>query len=198
MKARKNRMRSKIIELLRSTERPGIENLIEYMEGKGGFFDAPCSSQYHLSKIGGLAEHSVNVFDTMISLHQSNAIAKVLDTSFINSIIIVSLLHDLGKATYRSKPNYTPNILKSGKQSDSKPFETNKDRLYIPHEVISLQIISNFIELTEHEEYAIYAHNGLYTAAGREISGKEQPLQLLLHFADMFCSRFVEVEKEVE
>lgn len=193
------KMQNKIIELLRSTERPGIENLCEYMIYESDFFTAPCSTQYHLCKEGGLAEHSLNVY-----MYMRNAAAGIgyydplTDSS--DSIIITSLLHDIGKATYRGKPNYVPNMIQDKKnkgqliQSEAKPFESNKDRLYIPHEIVSLQIISKYIELTEEEEFAILYHNGMYAPSGRDINGKERPLQLLLHFADMWCSRFVEVE----
>jgi 23S rRNA maturation-related 3'-5' exoribonuclease YhaM len=190
-------MKAKIIELLRSTERPGIENLIQYME-ESDFFTAPCSTQYHLCKEGGLAEHGLNVYLTMDAMGQGladSAKQTPTDEPFeVNSQKIVALLHDIGKSTYRGKPNYIPNILKSGEVSKAKPYESNSDRLYIPHEIVSLQIISKYIELTEEEEFAILYHNGMYVSSGRDISGKERPLQLLLHFADMWCSRFVEVE----
>lgn len=190
-------MKEKIIELLRSTQRPGIENLIQHME-EIGFFTAPCSTQYHLCKEGGLAEHSLNVCNLMQRMYYNHDEYGILQDEFsrhmeLESIIIVSLLHDIGKASYRGKPNYTANILKSGKVSDSKPYETNKDRLYMPHEIVSLQIISRYIELTEEEEFAILYHNGMYVPSGRDINGKERPLQLLLHMADLWCSRFVEV-----
>ena len=181
----------KIISLLESTQRPGMENLIRYMTDESDFFNAPCSGQYHLSCRGGLAQHSINVYETMLPLAIDLDLSSVVPKE---SSIITSLLHDIGKSTYRGKPNYVPNILKSGKQSDDKPFTTNSERLYISHEIVSLQIISKHIELTEEEEFAILYHNGLYVATGREIQGKERPLQLLLHFADMWCSRFLEKE----
>ena len=191
-------MKNRIIELLQSTNRPGIDNLIEYMSGEGGFFDAPCSGQYHLSKYGGLAEHSLNVFYKMFDAASAFGYIAPLEEyqPLVDSLTITALLHDIGKATYRSKPNYTPNVLKSGQLSDAKPFITNKDRLYISHEIVSLQILSKFIELTDEEEFAILYHNGLYVSSGRDISGKERPLQQLLHFSDMWCSRFVEVEED--
>lgn len=179
-------MKDKIIELLRSTKREGIENLIRHME-KIGFFTAPCSSQYHLCKVGGLAEHSWNVYSLMNSLTR----IKELDYDY-DSLILVSLLHDLGKAAYHGKPNYIPNILKSGEISDKKPFETNKDLPPFDHAYKSCMIASKFIELTEDEEFAIRYHDGLYVPSGRDIQGKERPLQLLLHFSDMYCSRFIE------
>lgn len=177
-----------IIYLLRKTARPGINNLIAHME-ENGFFTAPCSGQYHGCKEGGLAVHSLNVCEMMCYLHLNTDIFETIDN---HSIIIASLLHDMGKAAYHNKPNYVPNILKSGKQSEDKPFTTNQERLYISHEIVSIQIVSKYIELTEEEEFAILYHNGLYTSSGRDIQGKERPLQQLLHFCDMWCSRFTE------
>jgi len=183
-------VRDKIIELLRSTGRDGIENLITYMT-ESNFFTAPCSTLHHLCKPGGLAEHSLNVYNFMWDIfHQSH---HMTSSSMLNAgnIIIVSLLHDLGKSTYRGRPTYEPNYLASGKVSDKKPFEVNKES-YFNHELKSILIAKQFIELTDDEEFAIYYHNGLYELSGREIQGKERPLQQLLLFADMWCSRFIE------
>ena len=175
-----------IIEILDSTRRVGIENLISHMN-KIGFFEAPSSGQYHGACEYGLAIHSLNVYE--FGMRKLNLIDMGID---IQSWSIASLLHDLGKASYRNKPNYIPNILKSGNRSEDKPFTTNKDRLYIPHEAVSVFIASQFIELTEEEEFAILYHNGMYTSLGRDISGKERPLQQVLHFSDMWCARFIE------
>lgn len=187
-------MKNKIIELLRSTERTGIENLINHMD-EIGFFTAPCSTQYHLCKEGGLAEHSLNVYEFMLKIGGPITTGDRGIGIRYDSKTITGLLHDIGKAAYRDKPNYIPNILKTTKkQSEDKPYKSNDERLYIPHEIVSLQIINKYIELTEEEEFAILYHNGMYVSSGRDISGKERPLQLLLHFADLWVSRFVEVE----
>jgi 23S rRNA maturation-related 3'-5' exoribonuclease YhaM len=192
-------MKQQIIELLRSTERPGIENLINHME-EIGFFTAPCSTQYHLCKEGGLAEHSLNVY-----LYMKNTAAGIgyydplTDSS--NSIIITSLLHDLGKSGQFGKPNYIPNMIQDKKnkgeyvRSEAKPYETNKDLLAVPHEIRSIHIASQFIELTEQESFAILFHNALYGDLKYAYTGKETPLSMLLHFADLYCSRFIEVEE---
>jgi 23S rRNA maturation-related 3'-5' exoribonuclease YhaM len=179
-------LKDTIVKLLESTQKEGIENLIAHME-KIGYFTAPSSGAYHCSCKGGLMEHSYNVWNFgMVNIRLDN-----LDID-LKSWKIVSLLHDLGKADYRQKPNYIPNVLKGGKVSESKPFKTNPDRLYIPHEAVSVFIASQFIELTDEEEFAILYHNGMYTSLGRDISGKERPLQQALHFSDMWCSRFIE------
>lgn len=190
-------MEEKINELLKLTNRVGIDNLITWMQDNG-FFTSPCSGQYHLSKVGGLAEHSLNVHECMRKFSYS-----VDNDLFLESIIIVSLLHDLGKTGQYGKPNYVENMVsdrKGGfKQSEKKPFVTNTELLSVPHEIRSVHIASKFIELTEDESWAILMHNGMYGDFKYTLQGKETPLYLLLHFADMWCSRVIEkTTQEVE
>jgi len=52
----------KIIELLGSTERKGIDRVIKFLESSD-FFEAPASTRYHGNYKGGLAEHSLNVYE---------------------------------------------------------------------------------------------------------------------------------------
>lgn len=176
-------MLTRFNELYSEIIRPGRDELLNHMR-EIGYFDAPASSAYHLSKRGGLLEHSVNVTEILLKL------ASVLDAPYTReTLIVVGLLHDIGKASYYGKPNYIENILKSGKRSDAKPYEPNKERVAIPHEVAALHIIPKFIELTEDEAFAILYHNGLYTSIGYQLKGNESILQILIHSADMIASR---------
>ena len=184
-------MKDKIIELLLSTERKGIENLVQHME-ENGFFTAPCSSQFHLCKEGGLAEHSLNVVTLMFDIAE-NLGFKEEDK---NNLIISGILHDLGKMGQFGKPQYSENYLASGKRSDKKPFETNKNLLPVPHEIRSIQIASQFIELTEEENFAILYHNSLYGDLRYAYPGHETALSMILHFADLYCSRIIEKEEK--
>lgn len=181
-------MKDKIIELLKETGRTGIIELIDAME-EGGFFEAPCSTDKHLCREGGLAEHSLNVYIAMLDINRSLR-ANLPD----DSIIICGLLHDLGKMGDHGKPNYVENILKSGKRSDSKPYTTNSNLIYLPHELRSSMIAQRYIRLSEDEEAAIVWHNGLYGPFKYDIPGKETPLYMVLHWADMWASRVVEDE----
>jgi len=180
----------RIKELLKATKREGIDSLIEAME-KGGFFTAPCSGAYHLCKEGGLAEHSLNVYNILCLLNETLQ-AGISD----ESLILCALLHDLGKMGDHNKPNYVPNILKSGKISDGKPYETNKELTYEEHEIRSVIIAERYIYLSEDEETAILHHNGLYgkldSSYGNANYSKTK-LAYLLHTADMYVSRFIEV-----
>ena len=181
-------MKERLIKELTSTNRPDIAELIEAMDD-GGFFTAPCSGAHHLAEPEGLLKHSLNVLDYARKLNVA------LDTDISDeSITIVSLLHDLGKMGDYGKSNYTENYLKGGELSKAKPYITNPNLSYIPHEVRSVAIAERYIKLTEAEEFAILYHNGLYGDFKYVISGRETPLYMILHFADMWCSRVVEIE----
>lgn len=184
--------KDRIFNLLKETKRAGIEDLLDYMD-KGGFFDAPCSTRYHLAEPGGLAQHSLNVLTTalaMASTLHSKTGASPITFDFINSITICALLHDLGKMGQFGKPQYTTEEVPFADPGEAF-YSTNKDLLYVPHEVRSVAIASKFIDLTEEEQHAILYHNGLYGEL-QSIKGKETPLYMILHFADMWASRVIE------
>lgn len=182
-----------IIDMLKSTQREGIEDLISYMD-ECGFFEAPCSTRYHLACEFGLVQHTRNVMETAekvaVSLYGGKGYNEIQ-----SSVIIAAVLHDLGKMGQFEKPLYIENRLKSG-ELGSQPYKSNPDLLKIPHEVRSIAIANMFIDLTEEEQFAILYHNGLYGDFKYEIQGNETPLYLILHFADMWASRIIEEKKE--
>lgn len=183
----------------------GAERLLKHME-KIGFYEAPCSGGNHLAKPGGLAEHSLNVYKyaDQLLIKWCGAEGYV---RWSDSVTVCALLHDLGKCGQFGKPNYVVNMVKDGRptkaepeqkyrQSADKPYKINPDLLGIPHEVRSVAIIQQFVDLTEEEQHAILYHNGLYGPFYKEIKGNETLLYMILHFADMWCSRIVESEED--
>lgn len=185
-------MRDQIRKLLIDTKREGMTDLLDYMD-EIGFFEAPASTQFHGAYPGALAEHSMNVC-LLASVLAKTWMCPDDYEKLYDSVVICSLLHDLGKCGQFGKSLYVPNVLKSGKISDTKPFERNKDLLTLPHEVVSCIEITKFIDLTEDEQLAIAWHNGLYGAFKYEIQGKETLLYMIVHFADMWASRVVETK----
>lgn len=183
-----------ITESLKKTKREGVEELLAYMD-EIGFFTAPCSTRYHLAQEGGLAEHSVNVLNSAEKLSVALYGAKNITEQIRSSIIICSLLHDLGKCGDYGKPMYVDKVLKSGKKG-VQPYETNKALTKVPHAVRSIKLATLFIDLTEDEEWAILTHDGLYDFMKYEIPGSETPLSLILHWADMWASHVLEIEAD--
>lgn len=182
-----------VVDALMSTKRPGMEDLIHYME-ECGFFEAPCSSQFHLATKFGLVHHTRNVMETAEKLGVT-LLGGAEYNKIHESVIIAAGLHDLGKMGQFEKQLYTPKLLKDGSVGKV-PYEQNKDLLPVDHEIRSVAIASMFIDLTEEEQFAILYHNGLYGTVGRySLQGKETRLYLIVHTADLWCSRFLEVKK---
>ena len=182
-----------VVDSLLSTNRPGMEDLIDYMT-ECGFFEAPCSSQFHLATKFGLVHHTRNVMVTAerigVTLLGGAEYNKIQE-----SVIIAAGLHDLGKMGQFEKPLYSVKRLKDGSVGKI-PFEQNKELLPVDHEIRSVAIASMFIDLTEEEQFAILYHNGLYGTVGRySLQSHETQLYLIVHTADLWCSRFVEVKK---
>lgn len=179
-----------VVDHLLSTNREGMKDLIAYME-EIGFFEAPCSGGNHLACQFGLVHHSRNVMMAAENIGYA-LLGKVKYAEIRDSVIIASLLHDLGKCGDYGKQMYVPNILKSGKASEAKPFKRNPALLPLDHATRSIKLATLFIDLTEDEEFAIRYHDGLYETANYGVKGHETPLYLILHFADLWSSRVTE------
>ena len=173
------------------TKREGMADLVMFMED-AGFFSAPASGGNHSNQVGGLAEHSLNVLHMAEKMSVALYGGKNISEELRNSIVIATLLHDLGKVGDYDKQMYVPNILKSGKQSEAKPWMRNKQLSNVPHAVRSIKLATLFIDLTEDEEWAILAHDGLYDFMKYEIMGHETELYMLVHFADLWSSKVLE------
>ena len=182
-----------VVGMLKNTGREGMDDLIEYMEDCG-FFSAPCSGSYHLSCEFGLVHHTRHVMEIAeklgVSLLGGAEYNKIQD-----SVIIAAALHDFGKMGQFEKPNYVKNILKDGNKVGKKPFKTNPDLLYVDHEIRSVAIASMFIDLTEEEQFAILYHNGMYGPLKYSLQGKETPLYMIIHWADMWATKVLEKEE---
>ena len=91
--------------LLLTVDRPGVLELVKYLENDTDMKTAPASTRYHGNYDGGLCEHCLNVYDNLV------AITKALNEDFDNStLIIVALLHDLAKINFYEKYQYIDKI----------------------------------------------------------------------------------------
>lgn len=185
-----------VVDRLLATNREGMEDLIEYME-EIGFFSAPCSGGNHLCCEFGLVHHTRNVLMAAENIGYA-LLGKVKYAEIRDSVIIAAALHDLGKCGDYGKQMYVPNILKSGKASEAKPFKRNPDLLPLDHATRSIKLATLFIDLTEDEEFAIRYHDGLYETANYGVKNHETPLYLILHYADLWSSRVTEGGKSEE
>lgn len=181
-----NKLHEEFLKLFNQIKRVDTLELLEFLK-VNDYFTAPSSSRHHGAEEEGNLRHSINVTKFALELN------KKMDLGLEHeSIIIVGLFHDLGKCKYYGESNYTKNILKNGKQSPTKPYESNPKRRGVPHEIASIHLLDYFIPLEQEEMFAILHHNGMYGDLKYQLQGNETKLQQLLHFADMWSSRFLE------
>lgn len=172
-----------IINLLLSVKRNGMENLVEFLK-QSDFFRAPASSKHHLNVSGGLAIHSLNVYNTLKYLNDKYKVIVSED-----SLKIIGLLHDLCKVN-----TYMPNTLKNGAISSATPYKIN-DVFPIGHGEKSVIIASKYIELTPEEALCIRFHMGTFDPNFRmygEQAQKIVPGVYLTYFADHISSLYLE------
>lgn len=184
-------MEEQFIELLRSTKREGIEDLIDFLK-KSDFFKAPASTRFHGSYEKGLMEHSMKVYE--ILKHK-------VETSFVSinipqeSLIIIALLHDICKTNFY-KVDYR-NAKNALGVWEKVPYYTVEDTIPYGHGEKSVMMITEYIKLTPEEKYAIRWHMGytepkeLYTTIGEAY--KKYPIALLMHEADLEATYFFNV-----
>ncbi len=184
-------MKEKFIELLRSTNREGIEDLISFLE-KTDFFKAPASTRFHGSYEGGLVEHSLKVYEILDHKAKNNVLNLEIPD---DTVKIVSLLHDICKLNFY-KVDYR-NAKNSLGEWEKVPYYTVDDTIPYGHGEKSVMMISEYIKLTPEEKYSIRWHMGytepkeLYNTIGAAY--KKYPLALMMHEADLEATYFFDI-----
>ena len=194
-------------ELLRSTGREGIEDLIGFFHNSD-FYTAPASTKYHSCHEGGLLEHTLFVFDRLEAKFEDELWQEKLPKIGRDSLIIIALLHDICKANFyvtefRNKKIYRENGMKSDSNGRfdwvSVPGYTIDDKFPMGHGEKSMFIASRFIRLTKEEAMAIRWHmlwtepKENYNTIGQAI--KLYPIILAMHEADMEATYLLEEEE---
>lgn len=178
-----------------SITRDGANELLEWLT-TSDFLRAPASTKYHGSYEGGLIEHALNVYDCMVDELKSTGLQE--DYS-VETIAIVSLLHDVCKANYYKKG--TRNVKENGQWVTKEVFEVD-EKFPCGHGEKSVIILQNFIHLEAEEIFAIRAHMGGFDTSvkgGNYFISKifeRSKLALLLHLADMKATYLLENRDE--
>lgn len=193
--------------------RPGLSNLLSWLEEKTDFFTAPCSTRYHLSEIGGLCAHSLNVYYRLRAIFLSEKQRREGDDATLtaeeeSTIALVALLHDVCKYNvyhpiYRNQKTYD-----AAKVAAAEPYQVKEDpngrfvwetvpgfayeeNFPYGHGEKSVFIINRCVKLTVDEALAIRWHMGFsdtdFKAGGYNVGAAFErcPLAVLLHMADL-------------
>lgn len=180
--------KEEFIELFKKyIKRDGADKLLAWLESTD-FFTCPASTRFHSNYVGGLVDHSVNVYHRFLNLikneYGENYAEKISD----ESIAVIALLHDVCKVqTYKTDLR---NVKKDGVWVQEPYFTTDEDLPY-GHGEKSVYIISGFMKLTREEAVAINWHMGGFDlrVKGGSYSIADAyykfPTAFLIHVADM-------------
>lgn len=174
-------------ELLLSTKRQGIKDLVAWLEGTD-FIYAPASTRYHSAHQGGLLEHSLNVYYELI---RQQDVIKLLNIPQ-DTLIIAALLHDICKVNYYKED--IRNVKKNGTWVQE-PYYTVDDYFPVGHGEKSIIVAQEFIKLNDVEVAMIRGHMGGFVADPYfNVSAlyNKYPEALVLHMADMRATYLVE------
>ena len=151
-------VKEKIINLLNNTERTGMPRLIKYLE-ESDFFVAPASTRFHGNYEGGLAEHSLNVYEIFKRKNIEYDFGLSEDT-----MKIAALLHDVCKINFYTVYDKNVNIAGAGEKPKwvKQPAYGVNDLIPIGHGEKSVIILQQFMKLTKEETILIRWHMGGY------------------------------------
>ena len=197
--------KKEFIELLKTTNRQGIDDLVEELEDLF-FFKAPASTKFHLNEDGGLVQHSLNVCKAALSMRKSMI---ELDDSLLealpkDSVIIASLLHDTCKADIY-KPTMKKEKNRFGMWCDVPGYDVDYSNFPLGHGEKSVIVpLRSGFELTDDEIMAIRWHMNAWDLPFQSYDIKSNfnkakeicPLLSLVQAADCLASNLLERKVE--
>lgn len=194
--------KQKVLALLKQVKRDGMDKFIDWLNTTD-FFTAPASTKFHSNFEGGLCAHSLNVYNRFLKLLKCEYGEDYLSYCPEDSIILMTLMHDLCKVgTFIKETRNVKKYAETGSKQDSKGFfdwtekevYSVEDSLPYGHGEKSVYILSGFVRLTRLEAMAINWHMGGfdYRVKGGSYALSDvyysYPVALLLHLADMQAS----------
>ena len=165
--------KEEFIELLRSTNRDGVEDCIVDLQ-ELGFFEAPASTKFHLNEEGGLVQHSLNLCHVALKVRESmiqldDSLRELLPK---DSVIISILLHDVCKADiYKKAIKRQKNAY--GMWTDVSGYDVDYSNFPVGHgEKSVIVLLRSGLDLTDDEIIAIRWHMQAWDLAFQSAEAK--------------------------
>lgn len=181
---------NKYVELLLSTKRPNIDNLIKWLD-ESDFKYAPASTQYHNSFRGGLLAHSLNVYNVM-----KEDFKHMVEFYEIpeNTVILTSLLHDICKVQCYEVSSR--NVKNPDGQWVTVPYYSWNEQLPWGHGAKSVILIQKFGVALDNVEISMIINHMGFTGSedDRRVSSLFDlcPQSLVLFYADLTATKAIE------
>ncbi|MBJ2187751.1 MAG: HD domain-containing protein [Muribaculaceae bacterium] len=193
--------RERFRSILQATGRDGIDYILEDLN-TWGFFEAPASARNHFNFPGGLAEHSLNVYDMAMALRGAIVPMRADMEKALNpdSIAIAALLHDVCKTNiYRRTKRKQRNEI--GVWEEIEGYEVDYTEMPVGHgEKSVIMLLRSGLDLEDEEIFAIRWHMGPWDLPAQSIemdksyrkAQDRSPLVALIHTADTLAAQILE------
>ena len=195
--------KAEFINLLKSTGREGVDELIDMLDdGKMRFFTAPASVNHHLNYDGGLLQHSLNTCHAGLKLREMVIAMYPELEHHLNkdSVIIATLLHDICKADI-----YKPTIKKrkgdDGLWHEVDSYDISYSNFPMGHgEKSAMLALMSGLEIYDDELLAIRWHMSAWELPMQSVelcrcinvARDEHPLCSLVNLADGIAANLLE------
>ena len=145
---------------------------------------APASTKFHCACEGGLVQHSLSVYHTLMDRYFEEGIDNP------ESFAIAALLHDLCKANFYKVSTRNVKNEETGAW-EKVPYSAVEDQFPYGHGEKSVYLIERFLRLKPSEAMAIRWHMGGFDDAVRggsfalSLAFEKYPLAVKMHLADL-------------
>ena len=192
--------------ILLSTGRQGVENVVNWLEHNSDFFRAPSSANYHCNFAGGLLQHSLNVYKSAMDIYNNLKLShpeKVKDVSEDN-IKIAALLHDICKVNlYQESVKWKKDENDNWQQIPAYIINEVMPLGHGEKSVIMLQMLG--LQMTLEEMCAIRWHMGVWdggllqkeTKYAHATATDKFPICVIIQCADYISSLVIEEKVEM-
>jgi hypothetical protein len=186
------KVRYESLKQLVSGRKDPFDNFIHFLEKETTWLSSPASTRFHLCEEGGLLKHSIGVAETLLKFREF--LAPGISEE---SCVIVGLFHDVGKVGMPGKPLYISNDNEWMVQKRGIKFKVNPEVVSMGLAVRSLYLVAKHLPLTDAEAQAIAYHDGQYIDDNKVIAHDEEPLTLLVHWADYWTAHIYEEGRKI-
>ncbi len=148
---------------------------------------APASTRtaYHNCFPGGLVDHTLRVLGNAFRLCKTFGWQVPRD-----SLILVCLMHDLGKVGDLEKDYYIEETSDWHRDKLGQLYKYNDDLQFMDHCERSIYLLQHFgVNLSQDEYLAIRLHDGQYVDGNKSYSMKEPALATIVHLADLIAAK---------
>jgi hypothetical protein len=156
---------------------------------------APAAIDGHLAHEKGLLIHSVGVAKQLLRI--KDTLMPQLDDE---SAIVMALFHDVGKVGVEGKPLFLVEEkittsalgLGLGRSTSTSSYIINPKLVHMSVGVRSLFLVSQYMLLSDDEAQAI-----CYQGDRSQITGKENPLTMILETANKWQTKIFEIDEVI-